>query len=300
MEKIGIIGGSGLYEMEGVENLTEERVETPFGMPSDNLMCGKIEDAEVVFLARHGRGHRIMPSELNYKANIYAMKRLGVSRILSVSAVGSFKEELAPRDIVMIDQFFDKTKRSADHTFFGDGIVAHVQFAHPICEDLQRAVYEIADSVTKEEGDPAGADRAPTVHLNGTYLNMEGPAFSTKAESRLYRSWGMDVIGMTNLAEAKLAREAQMCYCTMAMVTDYDAWHEEHEAVSVEMVVKTLLNNATTAKEIIRRAVPNLARRSIDKCGCPTALQNGVITQPDAYPEATRRKLQLLLPADSA
>lgn len=292
MMKIGIIGGSGLYDFEGVKDLHEKTVETPFGEPSDVFACGKLQDRDIVFLARHGRGHTLMPSEINFKANIYGMKKLGVERIISISAVGSFQEEIAPRDVVMVDQFVDRTKRNTDHTFFGNGIVAHIAFGNPVCHDLHSIVSTTANEVLSEK--PAGPeDRPPMVHPSGTYLNMEGPAFSTKAESYLYKGWGMDVIGMTNLAEAKLAREAEICYCTMAMVTDYDCWHEEHDAVSVEMVVKTLLENSATAQDIIRKVVPRLPPPT--KCDCQSALKNAIITDTAKFPEATRQKLAFLL-----
>ncbi|MFO7822048.1 MAG: S-methyl-5'-thioadenosine phosphorylase [Lentisphaeria bacterium] len=290
--KLGIIGGSGLYDFKGVQNLTYQKVETPFGKPSDELACGTLNGVEVVFLARHGRGHALMPSEINFKANIYALKKLGVDRIISISAVGSFKEEIAPRDVVMVDQFVDRTKNSGSHTFFGDGIVAHIAFGDPVCHDLHNIVSTIANEVlAQKEAGPEG--RPPMAHPSGTYLNMEGPAFSTKGESYLYKAWGMDVIGMTNLAEAKLAREAEMCYCTMAMVTDYDCWHEEHEAVSVDLVVKTLLENATTAQEIIRQAVTRISENP--DCQCRSALKNAIITNPDHFPQETEQKLELLL-----
>src|SRR5258706_14684041 len=230
--KIGVIGGSGLYEMAGIERKRWVPVATPFGKPSDQFLTGRIGGRDVVFLPRHGRGHKILPSELNHRANIYAMKKLGVNRIISVSAVGSLKEEYKPTDIVVIDQFFDRTKRSRDLTFFGEGVVAHVAFADPICLTLQKV---LADCARR-----AGA----TVHVGGTYVNMEGPAFSTRAESHFHRAQGWDVIGMTNYGEARCAREAEICYATLAMVTDYDCWHESEEAVTVEMVVSNLMRNA--------------------------------------------------------
>ena len=290
--KIGVIGGSGLYHIDGICNLREVALETPFGRPSDAFMCGEIEGVETVFLARHGRGHVLMPSEINFRANLYGMKALGVEKVVSVSAVGSFREEMAPRDIVMVDQFVDRTKRSADHTFFGQGIVAHIAFADPVCGALLALVADAAEEVLN--GLPPGpAGRRPHLHRGGTYLNMEGPAFSTRAESYLHKSWGMDVIGMTNLAEAKLAREAELCYTTMALVTDYDCWHAAHEDVSVELVIKTLLDNAEAARTIIRRVVPRVARTG--DCPCWHALRNAVITAPDRFPAATRAKLDLLL-----
>ncbi len=290
--KIGVIGGSGLYEIDGFENIREERVETPFGDPSDAYICGTFNGIETVFLPRHGRGHRILPSELNFKANIYGMKALGVGRVLSVSAVGSLREDMAPRDIVMIDQFFDRTKRSADHTFFGNGIVGHVGFSDPICPELIRIIHGVtAEHLQHEEDGPAG--RPPKAHLGGTYINMEGPAFSTRAESNTYRKWGMDIIGMTNLAEAKLCREAEMCFCTMALVTDYDCWHETHGAVSVEMVIDTLQKNSRVAKAILKDVIPKIAEPV--NCSCASALQNAVMTDPAVFPAKTRADLDFIL-----
>ncbi len=236
MEKaqIGIIGGSGLYQMDGLTDVREIGVETPFGKPSDNFIIGTLEGARVAFLARHGRGHRLMPTELPFRANIYAMKLLGVERVISASAVGSLQERYAPMDIVIPDQFFDRTRGRAS-TFFGEGVVAHIAFAHPVCQQLGDALAA------------AGEQSGIRIHRGGTYLCMEGPAFSTLAESRLYRSWGMDVIGMTNLQEAKLAREAEICYSTMALVTDYDCWHPDHDAVTVEMIIEYLNRNSANA-----------------------------------------------------
>ena len=289
---IGIIGGSGLYEIEGMENLRERSVETPFGKPSADFVCGELNGHEVVFLSRHGKGHTVMPSEINHRANIAGLKILGVERIISVSAVGSFREEIAPQDVVLVDQFVDRTKQSDEHTFFGDGIVAHIAFGNPTCHELRDLTAQAANEVVATKPASHGS-RSPMVYPSGTYLNMEGPAFSTKAESFLYKSWGMDVIGMTNLAEAKLAREAEICYCTMAMVTDYDCWHEEHDAVSVEMVVEVLKKNAATAKEVIGEVVPRI---SVERsCECAEALKNAVITDSAAFPEQTRDKLSFLL-----
>ena len=290
--RIGIIGGSGLYDMEGIEDRREIDISTPFGPPSDRLVCGRLEGVEVAFLARHGRGHVLLPSEINYRANIYAMKKLGVERIVSVAAVGSFRAELAPRDIVFVDQFVDRTHRNSRQTFFGDGIAAHIAFADPVCPELRRRLFAVARDVLAAEP-PTSEGRAPAAHLGGTYLNMEGPAFSTRAESFLYRSWGMDVIGMTNMSEARLAREAEICHATMAMITDYDSWHAAFESVSVEMVVKTLRENARAAQEIIRRALPLLTDPW--DCPCPTALQNAIITRPDAVSVEARKRLALLL-----
>jgi 5'-methylthioadenosine phosphorylase len=278
--EIGIIGGSGLYSMPGFEAQREEEIHTPFGSPSDKFVLGTLAGRKVAFLARHGRGHRISPSELNFRANLYAMKSLGVERIISLSAVGSLKEEHKPGDFVIPDQFFDRTSHRAS-TFFGGGLVAHVSFAHPVCAELGAVV--------------AGACRESgvSVHEGGTYLCMEGPAFSTKAESNVYRSWGMDVIGMTNLQEAKLAREAEICYASVAMVTDYDCWHEEHGAVTVDQIVAVLLQNAENACRVVAAAVA--AMPSGRACACGQALENAILTDRKAVPEATRRKLGLLI-----
>jgi 5'-methylthioadenosine phosphorylase len=279
--KIGVIGGSGLYEMEGIERKRWSRVTTPFGKPSDQYLTGRIGKREVVFLPRHGRGHTILPSELNHRANIYGMKKLGVSHIISISAVGSLKEEYHPTDIVVIDQFFDRTKRSQEFTFFGDGMVAHIAFADPICRRMQQMLVACAQHV--------GA----TVHMGGTYVNMEGPAFSTRAESQFHRQMGWDVIGMTNYGEARCAREAEICYATLAMVTDYDCWHEAHEAVTVEMVVANLMKNSKTAQEIIRRAM--VALDPAADCICRHALATAIMTHIQILRPATRQKLGLLL-----
>ncbi|HXI83304.1 MAG TPA: S-methyl-5'-thioadenosine phosphorylase [Verrucomicrobiae bacterium] len=279
--KTGIIGGSGLYEMEGIERKRWNRVTTPFGKPSDEYLTGRIGEREVVFLPRHGRGHSILPSELNHRANIYGMKKLGVSHIISISAVGSLKEEYQPTDIVVIDQFFDRTKRSREFTFFGDGMVAHIAFADPVCLRMQQMLATCA------------RDAGATVHVGGTYVNMEGPAFSTRAESRFHRQMGWDVIGMTNYGEARCAREAEICYATLAMVTDYDCWHEAHEAVTVEMVVANLRKNSKTAQEIIRRTVVRLDPGA--DCTCRHALATAIMTHTRVLKPATRKKLGLLL-----
>ena len=274
--RIGVIGGSGLYDMADLTDREEVVVSTPFGEPSAPFVIGSLVGRRVAFLARHGIGHRILPSELNFRANVYAFKTLGVERIVSASAVGSLRKEYAPLDIVVPDQFLDRT-RGRISTFFGDGIVAHIPFAHPVCAALAGMV-----------GDAAGAAGART-HRGGTYVCMEGPQFSTLAESRLYRSWGMDIIGMTNLQEAKLAREAEICYATLALVTDYDCWHPDHDHVTVEMIVQNLLHNAETAQKVVKALVERLpAART---CGCATALESAIITRPDAVPPETRRKL---------
>jgi 5'-methylthioadenosine phosphorylase len=279
--KIGVIGGSGLYEMAGIEWKRSVTVTTPFGRPSDQFLMGRIGQRDVAFLPRHGRGHKILPSELNHRANIYGMKKLGVTHIISISAVGSLKEEYKPTDIVVVDQFFDRTKRSMDLTFFGDGIVGHIAFADPICKRLQQTLAEC--------GRKAGA----TIHVGGTYVNMEGPAFSTRAESFFHRKMGWDVVGMTNYGEARCAREAEICYATLAMVTDYDCWHEAHEVVTVEMVVANLTKNSETAQEIVRLAVGAIDPDA--DCTCRHALATAIMTQPKAMRPATKKKLQLLL-----
>ena len=278
--KIGIIGGSGLYAMPGFEKDREVTVDTPWGAPSDAYVVGELAGKEVAFLARHGRGHRLSPSELNYRANIYGFKRLGVERIISLSAVGSLKEEHKPLDFVIPDQFFDRT-RNRTSTFFGEGLVAHISFAEPVCPQLSEVVFEAcaAEGVSAKKG--------------GTYLCMEGPAFSTKAESNVYRSLGMDVIGMTNLQEAKLAREAEICYVTVAMVTDYDCWHPDHDAVTVEQIIATLQKNAENAARVVRSAVERMPEAR--QCRCGSALAHALITDRAAVPAETRKKLELLV-----
>jgi 5'-methylthioadenosine phosphorylase len=277
---IGVMGGSGLYEMEGLTSLREERLTTPFGNPSDAYLLGRLDGRSVAFLARHSRGHRILPSELNFRANIYGFKMLGAEWIISASAVGSMREEIRPLDIVIPDQFFDRT-RTRVSTFFGDGLVAHVSFADPLCLHLSDLLYR------------AGQQVGARVHRGGTYICIEGPQFSTRAESRIYRGWGVDVIGMTNVQEAKLAREAEICYATMALVTDYDVWHEAEEDVNVEAVVAVLRRNVATAKAIIRQVVGMIPKER--PCGCPVTLKNAIITDPQAIPEATKKKLWLLI-----
>ena len=275
-QRIGIIGGSGLYDMEGLENMRKELVETPFGQPSDSYVLGEYQGRELVFLPRHGIGHCLMPTEINYRANIFGMKKLGVGWIISVSAVGSLQEKYKPLDIVIIDQFFDRTSKRPS-TFFGDGLAIHIAFADPICNKLAAILYE------------AGKEIGATVHFGGAYVNMEGPAFSTKAEASIYRKLGMDVVGMTNLVEAKLAREAEICYATMAMVTDYDCWHPEHEAVTVETIVNNLTKNAQTAKRLIKKAVENVPIEQ--DCSCAKALETAIITARDKIPRKVIEKL---------
>lgn len=289
--KIGIIGGSGLYDIEGLENLREEALGgTPFGPPSDSYFVGELGDAELVFLPRHGRGHRIMPSELNHRANIFGMKQLDVELIVSISAVGSFREELAPGDMVLVDQFVDRTKEAAAHTFFGNGIAAHIAFSQPTCSRLRAALLEVVQGM-QAQGGLADAK----VHNGGTYVNMAGPAFSTLAESDLYRSWGMDVIGMTNLAEAKLAREAEICYQTIAMVTDYDCWRQAHEAVTVETIIATLMKNAGAARAIIKQVVPALSDVDFADCPCRCALETAIITDPSVVSAEIKDRLAPIL-----
>jgi 5'-methylthioadenosine phosphorylase len=278
---IGIIGGSGLYQMEGLRVLEERALDTPFGAPSAPYVIGEVDGVRVAFLSRHGRGHVMMPTEINYRANLFGFKLLGVETILSASAVGSMKEEYAPTDLVFPDQFIDRTRHRPD-TFFGDGIVGHVSFADPICTAVALAMADVARG--------AGA----RVHAGGTYVCIEGPQFSTRAESNLYRSWGVDVIGMTNLQEAKLAREAEICYATMALVTDYDCWHASAEAVSVEQVMGYLRANAEMAQRVLRDTIPRVAARTRD-CACATALRFAMITDPTHVPAKRREELAPLI-----
>jgi len=278
---IGVIGGSGLYEIEGLTEIDEVRIETPFGEPSDVYITGVLEGVRMVFLPRHGRGHRLLPSEVNYRANIFGMKKLGVERIISVSAVGSMKEEIAPGHIVIPDQFFDRTQGRRASTFFGDGVVGHVQFADPVCGELSTALFAAAGEV--------GA----TVHKGGTYICIEGPNFSTRTESKIYRSWGIDVIGMTNLPEARLAREAEICYGTVALATDYDCWHEEHDDVSVESVLAIIDKNVATARNMIKSVVPKLVADRT--CPCREALKYAIMTRRDLIPAQTRERLAPLV-----
>jgi 5'-methylthioadenosine phosphorylase len=279
-DAIGIIGGSGLYELEGLTDVRWRRVRTPFGDPSDEYCTGTFEGRPVVFLPRHGRGHRLAPTELNFRANVWGFKSLGVEWVVSVSAVGSMKEDIHPLDLVLPDQFVDMTRRRVS-SFFGDGIVAHVGMAEPVCAQLG----DLLEKAARATG--------ARVQRGGTYVCIEGPQFSTRAESRVYRSWGVDVIGMTNMPEAKLAREAELCYATLALATDYDVWHDAHDAVSVEAVVENLLRNVATAKGVLRRVIPTIAGPRT--CECPGLLKNAVITNPAAFPLATRRRLDLLI-----
>ncbi|HJZ66743.1 MAG TPA: S-methyl-5'-thioadenosine phosphorylase [Blastocatellia bacterium] len=281
--EVGVIGGSGLYQMAALSDVEEVSLSTPFGDPSDAFFIGMLAGVRVAFLPRHGRGHRLLPTEIPFRANIYAMKLLGVERILSASAVGSLRETLKPMDIVLPDQFFDRT-RQRPSTFFGDGIAAHVAFADPVCRELVDALEQAA------RADLKGID----VHRGGTYICMEGPAFSTKAESELYRSWGMSVIGMTNLQEAKLAREAEICYATMALVTDYDCWHPGHDSVTVEMVIDYLNRNSENAQKLIGGTVARLANKP-RTCKCGDALRHAIITSPDRITTEAKERLKAII-----
>jgi 5'-methylthioadenosine phosphorylase len=283
MSKVGIIGGSALYQIEGLEVLEKKEVSTPFGEPSDEFVIGKLAGKEVVFLPRHQRTHSLLPTEINYRANIFAFKLLGVDRIISVSAVGSLKEEIKPMDILLVDQFIDRTNQGRSTTFFGDGIVAHVAFAEPVCEELKEIIYKNNRTLDIK------------IHDGGTYINMEGPAFSTKAESYLYKSWGADVIGMTNIQEARLAREAGICYSTIAMITDYDCWYlsSEVETVSVEMIMENLAKNAENAKKILLNAIKNMPEKR--SCKCAESLQNAIVTRKEAVPKEILERLKPII-----
>ncbi|MCX7661276.1 MAG: S-methyl-5'-thioadenosine phosphorylase [Candidatus Omnitrophica bacterium] len=281
MAKIGIIGGSGLYKIEGIRIVKKIKVETPFGNPSDELILGELEGREVVFLPRHGKGHRIPPHMINYRANIFAMKKLGVERIVSISACGSLKEKMRPLDFVVVDQFVDRTNQARRMTFFEEGIVVHISFSHPVCKELSKSVYDVVKSLKLR------------VHPKGTYLNMEGPAFSTLAESELYRKWGMDIIGMTNLAEAKLAREAELCYASLCAVTDYDCWHPEHEKVTAQMVLDNLKKNVENAKKIIYKLIKELPSQRT--CVCKDALKYAIVTHKELIPAKTKKDLNIII-----
>jgi 5'-methylthioadenosine phosphorylase len=277
---VGVIGGSGLYNIEGLTDVKQLTVETPFGDPSDEYTTGTLGDTRMVFLPRHGKGHRLLPGEINYRANIYGMKKLGCEWLISVSAVGSMKEEIAPGHIVIVDQFFDRTKERPS-TFFGSGIVGHIEFADPICPDLGDVLYRAAQEV--------GA----TVHKGGIYMCIEGPRFSTRAECNIYRQWGIDVIGMTNIPEAKLAREAEICYATVALATDYDCWHETEESVSVDMILEILKKNVSMAKNIIKNAVAEISGPR--ECKCASALKYAILTDKKMMPEKTIKDLEILI-----
>jgi 5'-methylthioadenosine phosphorylase len=291
MASIGIIGGSGLYDMTELSDRRDERLVTPFGEPSGAYVTGTLRGQQVAFLARHGVGHRLLPSELNFRANIFGFKTLGVEYVLSASAVGSLKEQYRPQDMLVPDQFFDRTKGRVS-TFFGRGLVAHVGFAHPFCPMLSDVAYHAAQAAGLGAA-TASLPATPVVHKGGTYVCMEGPQFSTLAESQLYRSWGMDVIGMTNLQEAKLAREAEICYTTIALITDYDCWHPSHDQVTVDMIVANLMQNATNAQRVIAEAVARLPFQRT--CECASALQHAIITPPDAIPSDVKRELAPLV-----
>ncbi len=278
--KIGVIGGSGLYDIEGLTDIKEEKISTPFGETSDLLISGILNDREIVFMPRHARGHRFLPTEVNYKANIYAMKKVGVEAIISVSAVGSMKEEIAPGHLVIPDQFFDHTKLRSS-TFFGNGIVGHVSLADPVCSDLA--------SLLSETGKKLGY----TVHKAGTYICMEGPQFSTRGESKIYRQWGVSIIGMTNISEVKLAREAEMCYATLALSTDYDCWHESEEDVNAEMVVEVINKNVKAAKNIIKDIVAKIPENFT--CACKSALKYAIVTDPKMIPDKTKKDLEPII-----
>ncbi|PWT82262.1 MAG: S-methyl-5'-thioadenosine phosphorylase [Acidobacteria bacterium] len=281
--RIGIIGGSGLYQMAELTDVEEVQLDTPFGKPSDSFIIGTLAGERVAFLPRHGSGHRYTPTEVPFRANIYGMKLLGVEQILSASAVGSLQEKYAPLDMVIPDQFFDRTRaRAIESTFFGNGIVAHVSFAHPVCSRLGDILENACNAASVN------------VHRGGTYLCMEGPAFSTVAESNVYRSWGMDIIGMTNLQEAKLAREAEICYATLALVTDYDCWHPGHDAVTVDTVIEYLNKNVRNAQMIMHEAIKGL-RSSERTCKCGTALKNAIFTAPHLWPPETAKKLEAII-----
>jgi 5'-methylthioadenosine phosphorylase len=281
MPKIGIIGGSGLYDIEELECKRRIKVNTPFGEPSDDFLLAKLQGKEIVFLPRHARGHRLAPSVINYRANIYGLKSLGVERIISVAACGSLKEQYKPLDFVIPDQFVDRTNQARKYTFFDEGIAVHISFAHPICKELSELVYKAA-KVT-----------GVNVHLGGIYLNMEGPQFSTLGESNLYRSWGMDIIGMTNMTEARLAREAEICYLTLAAVTDYDCWHESHSTVTVDMILDNLNKNTENSKKILTKVIPSIIEKR--SCLCQHALKYSIITNPELIPKQTKKKLNIII-----
>jgi len=284
MSKIGIIGGSGLYNIDGLKDIKSVQVDTPFGKPSDEYILGTLEEREVVFLPRHGKAHKILPTELNYRANIYGMKKLGVERIISIATVGSFKKELKPLDILVVSQFVDRTNQGRKTTFFGEGIAAHIPFAEPVCNELSKVLYK------------SGREIGATMHRGGTYLNMEGPAFSTMAESFLYKSWGMDVIGMTNMPEARLAKEAEICFSTLAMITDYDCWSMGEEGVgtvTIDLIIENLNKNAETAKGLIKKALKKIPEKR--SCTCKDALKDAIVTQKDLIPKKRKKELDIII-----
>lgn len=279
--EIGILGGTGLYAIEGIERVREVKLKTPFGLPADSYFVGRLDGRDVAFLSRHGRGHRFLPADVNFRANIYGFKMLGVERVISVNSCGSLKEEVRPRDIIFSDQFFDRTRRPA--TFFGAGAAAHIGFAEPVCGELALTLFD------------SGRTLGLRVHPRGTYLCIEGPAFSTKAESRIYRSWGCDVIGMTAATEARLCREAGMCYATMNLVTDYDVWHETEETVSVDLIMENLRANIGNAQAIIKKALGLVRPQKESRCGCAEALKAAMVTDPRSIPAPLKKKLGLLI-----
>jgi len=278
---IGVLGGTGLYRIEGIEVRDEVNIDTPFGEPSDSFVIGEYAGTRIAFLSRHGRGHRLLPTEINYQANIYAFKMLGAGRIISINSVGSLKEEIAPRDLVIPDQYFDRTHRM--NSFFGRGAAAHISLADPVCSKLSGSLYE------------AGEKLGIRVHPRGTYVCIEGPAFSTRAESHVYRSWGCDVIGMTSATEAKLCREAEICYAAINLVTDYDVWRESEESVSVEMIMGNMAANIASAKALLKEVIPQLSATAGEACACGSALAGCIVTDPDAIPRETREKLRHIL-----
>lgn len=281
MGKIGVIGGSGLYDLEGVEKIEEVSMDTPYGSPSGNFLISRIKGKEVVFIPRHGTHHQINPTNINYRANIYGLKKLGVEKIISVSACGSLKEEYKPLDFVIPTQFVDRTNQARKYTFFDQGITVHISFAHPVCKDLAGVLKQAADNVKV------------TTHDSGTYLNMEGPQFSTLAESNLYRSWGMDIIGMTNMAEARLAREAEICYVSLAAITDYDCWHKDHDSVTIESVLDNLKKNVTNSKNILQEFLSLIPNRK--SCKCQEALKCAIVTRPEFISQEIKQKLDIIL-----
>ena len=287
--KLGIIGGSGLYEMKAMKNIQPIHMDTPFGPPSDAYYHGKLGNTDVFFLSRHGRGHRKMPSEINHRANILGFKLLGVERVVGFSAVGSLREDIRPCDIILPDQYFDRTKKSLEQTFFGNGIVAHVPFGEPVCAELRGLLHSITSALIAGKKAYAGLH----VHNGGTYVNMEGPAFSTKAESSVYRQLGFDIIGMTSLPEAKLCREAEICYASLSMVTDYDCWHESAEPVNIEMILENLKANVILAQDILAHLIKAIGPAK--KCSCGSALHHAIVTAPDAIPESVKTAIEPIL-----
>jgi len=278
---VGILGGTGLYKIEGIEVVDEVKVVTPFGEPSDSFFVGEYNGTKIAFLSRHGRGHRLLPHEINYQANIYAFKMLGVGRIISINSVGSLKEEIRPRDVVIPDQFFDRTRRK--NSFFGQGVAAHVSLAEPVCATLAGSLYS------------AGEKLGLRIHPKRTYICIEGPAFSTRAESHVYRSWDCDVIGMTSATEAKLCREAEICYASISLITDYDVWRESEEPVSVEMIMENVAENSKNAKALLQEVIPQFAGAAEEACSCSQALQGCIVTDSDTIPQQTKEKLRHIL-----